>query len=97
MKSYEIRKGFLDFFAGQDHPVVKSSPLIPEGDPSLLFTSAGMVQFKPYYLGLKTDKKRAASCQTGSSSKRWYAGIRGNYRCGKLSLWRIQSPITDSR
>ena len=63
MKSYEIRKGFLDFFAGQDHPVVKSSPLIPEGDPSLLFTSAGMVQFKPYYLGLKTDKKRAASCQ----------------------------------
>ncbi len=63
MQSYEIRKGFLDFFAKQGHPVVKSSPLIPEGDPSLLFTSAGMVQFKPYYLGLKTDMKRAASCQ----------------------------------
>ena len=63
MKSYEIRKSFLDFFAKHDHPVVKSSPLIPEGDPTLLFTSAGMVQFKPYYLGLKTDKKRAASCQ----------------------------------
>lgn len=63
MKSYEIRKGFLDFFARHGHPVVKSGPLIPEGDPTLLFTSAGMVQFKPYYLGLKTDKKRAASCQ----------------------------------
>ncbi|MFA6435487.1 MAG: alanine--tRNA ligase [Elusimicrobiales bacterium] len=63
MKNYEIRKKFLDFFAKQGHPVIKSSPLIPEGDPSLLFTSAGMVQFKPYYLGLKTDLKRAASCQ----------------------------------
>jgi len=63
MKSYEIRKGFLDFFAKNGHPVVASGPLIPQGDPSLLFTSAGMVQFKPYYLGLKTDMKRAASSQ----------------------------------
>ncbi|HCC47150.1 MAG TPA: alanine--tRNA ligase [Elusimicrobia bacterium] len=63
MQSYQIRKSFLDFFARNGHPIVKSSPLIPEGDPSLLFTSAGMVQFKPYYLGLKTDMKRAASCQ----------------------------------
>jgi len=63
MKSHQIRRSFLDFFARNGHPVVKSSPLIPEGDPSLLFTSAGMVQFKPYYLGLKTDMKRAASCQ----------------------------------
>ncbi|HNW43310.1 MAG TPA: alanine--tRNA ligase [Elusimicrobiales bacterium] len=63
MQSHQIRKSFLDFFAKNGHPVVKSSPLIPEGDPTLLFTSAGMVQFKPYYLGLKTDLKRAASCQ----------------------------------
>jgi alanyl-tRNA synthetase len=63
MKSHQIRKSFLDFFAKNGHPVVKSSPLIPEGDPTLLFTSAGMVQFKPYYLGLKTDMKRACSCQ----------------------------------
>ena len=63
MQSHQIRKSFLDFFAKNGHPVVKSSPLIPEGDPTLLFTSAGMVQFKPYYLGLKTDMKRAASCQ----------------------------------
>ncbi|MBI5744438.1 MAG: alanine--tRNA ligase [Elusimicrobia bacterium] len=63
MQSHQIRKSFLDFFARNGHPVIKSSPLIPEGDPTLLFTSAGMVQFKPYYLGLKTDMKRAASCQ----------------------------------
>jgi len=63
MQSQQIRKSFLDFFAKQGHPVIKSGPLIPEGDPTLLFTSAGMVQFKPYYLGLKTDMKRAASCQ----------------------------------
>ncbi|HAF95431.1 MAG: alanine--tRNA ligase [Elusimicrobia bacterium GWF2_52_66] len=63
MQSCEIRKKFLGYFKKQGHPVIKSSPLIPEGDPTLLFTSAGMVQFKPYYLGLKTDLKRAASCQ----------------------------------
>jgi len=63
MNSKEIRKSFLDFFKSKNHPVINSSPLIPYGDPSLLFTGAGMVQFKPYYLGLKDDLKRAASCQ----------------------------------
>jgi len=63
MDSKEIRKTFLDFFKSKSHPIIPSSSLIPEGDSSLLFTTAGMVQFKPYYLGLKTDLKRAASCQ----------------------------------
>jgi alanyl-tRNA synthetase len=63
MDSKEIRKIFLDFFKSKSHPIIPSSSLIPEGDSSLLFTTAGMVQFKPYYLGLKTDLKRAASCQ----------------------------------
>ena len=63
MHASELRRSYLSFFEKAGHPIVPSSPLIPQGDPSLLFTSAGMVPFKPYFLGLKTDLKRAASCQ----------------------------------
>lgn len=63
MIANDVRKKFLDFFAKNNHPIIPSSPLVPYGDPTLLFTSAGMVQFKPYYLGLKDDLKRATSCQ----------------------------------
>ncbi len=64
MKVQEIRAAFLDFFKGKGHKIVKSSPLIPQGDPSLLFTNAGMNQFKNIFLGLeKTGYKRAASIQ----------------------------------
>lgn len=63
MKSSEIRRLFLDFFKAKDHTIVKSDSLIPQKDPTLLFTGAGMNQFKEYFLGLKTDLKRAASVQ----------------------------------
>ena len=64
MKVQEIRATFLDFFKGKGHKIVKSSPLIPQADPSLLFTNAGMNQFKNIFLGLeKTSYKRAASVQ----------------------------------
>lgn len=63
MESYQIRKCFLNYFSKRGAAIIKSASLIPEGDPSLLFTSAGMVQFKPYFLGLKTDLTRACSCQ----------------------------------
>ena len=49
----EIRRAFLDFFAQNDHRVVRSSSLVPIGDPTLLFTNAGMNQFKDVFLGLE--------------------------------------------
>ena len=64
MKSAEIRQAFLDFFAEQDHEIVSSSPLVPENDPTLLFTNAGMVQFKDAFLGKeKRSYSRATSSQ----------------------------------
>ena len=47
----EIRKFFLDYFVKQGHTVVRSSSLVPDKDPTLLFTNAGMVQFKNVFLG----------------------------------------------
>jgi alanyl-tRNA synthetase len=50
----DIRKSFLDYFARNDHQVVASSPLVPRNDPTLMFTNAGMVQFKNVFTGLET-------------------------------------------
>jgi alanyl-tRNA synthetase len=60
----EIRKTFLQFFEERGHRVVRSSSLVPTNDPTLLFTNAGMNQFKDIFLGLeKRDFNRATSCQ----------------------------------
>ena len=47
----DLRKSFLDYFVKQGHTAVKSSSLVPDKDPTLLFTNAGMVQFKNVFLG----------------------------------------------
>ena len=51
LSTNDIRQAFLDFFAEIGHEVVSSSPLVPHNDPTLLFTNAGMVQFKNVFVG----------------------------------------------
>ncbi|MDE0841655.1 MAG: alanine--tRNA ligase [Porticoccaceae bacterium] len=64
MKSADIRSAFLEYFAGQQHRIVASSSLVPANDPTLLFTNAGMVQFKDVFLGADhRDYVRAVSSQ----------------------------------
>ena len=64
MKSADIRDAFLNYFASKQHNIVPSSSLVPGNDPTLLFTNAGMVQFKDVFLGAeKRDYNRAVSSQ----------------------------------
>ena len=64
MTSNELRQAFLDYFDAHDHEVVASSPLVPGNDPTLLFTNAGMVQFKDVFLGEdKRSYDRAVTSQ----------------------------------
>ena len=74
MKTSEIRKKFLDYFAGKGHEVVASSSLVPHGDPTLMFTNAGMVPFKHVFLGNETRSYTTAA----SSQKCVRAGGKHN-------------------
>src|SRR3989442_467250 len=70
----DLRQGFLDYFQGHGHAIVPSSSLIPQADPTLLFTNAGMVQFKGVFLG----EERRAYTRAASSRKCIRAGGKHN-------------------
>jgi alanyl-tRNA synthetase len=74
MKASQIRQAFLEFFKNSGHTIVKSSSVIPHDDPTLLFTNAGMVQFKRTFLG---EEKRGFS-RAATSQKCMRAGGKHN-------------------
>ena len=63
MTGHEIRSKYLEFFASKGHKIVASDSLVPKDDPTVLFTTAGMQQFKPQFMGHITDFTRATSSQ----------------------------------
>ncbi len=71
MTGNEIRETFLNFFAANNHRIVRSSSLVPANDPTLLFTNAGMNQFKDVFTGLETrDYTRATILAEGGPRRR---------------------------
>ena len=93
ISSRDLRRAYLEFFESKGHKVLPSSSLIPQGDPTLLLTSAGMVQIKPFFTGeLKPPAPRLASCQkcfrtsdiesVGDATHQTFFEMLGNFSVG---------------
>ena len=67
LDAHAIRASFLDFFRGHGHEVVRSSPLVPQNDPTLLFVNAGMVQFKDVFTG-REQRPYSRATSSGASA-----------------------------
>ena len=97
LSSEEIRSGFLDFFRNREHTIERSDTLVPGNDPTLLFTSAGMVQFKPYYSGeVRVPYRRAATSQKclragGKANDLDEVGKTSRHMTGSLAAMRVKS------
>ncbi|VFS76901.1 Alanine--tRNA ligase [Raoultella planticola] len=100
----EIRQAFLDFFHSKGHQVVASSSLVPHNDPTLLFTNAGMNQFKDVFLGLdKRHYSRATTAQRcvragGKPQRSGKTSVTPRVTIPSLKCWVTSaSAITSSR
>ena len=80
MTGHDTRQKFLDFFASRGHRVVKSSSLVPVNDPTLLFTNAGMNQFKDVFLGMEKREYHARRHRAEMRARRRQAQRSGERR-----------------